>query len=69
MVALKQLRRQAGLTQGQLATRAGVSVSTVQGIEQGRGNCPNRSTLTLLAWALGVSVDTIELPYKNGRPR
>ncbi len=64
MATLKDLRQGAGLTQKELATQAGVSVSTVQWIEQGgyRGTCPTYRTLRKLAAALGVSVGMIEVP-------
>src|SRR5438105_370867 len=51
---LRELRERAGLTQQQLATRAGLSWSTVAHIEQGRKPDLRVSTLVRLAGALGV---------------
>lgn len=54
--ALKRLRRQAGLTQEELAERAGVSVRTIQQYEQRRKdiNKAQLETVMALAWAIGV---------------
>ncbi len=49
-------RRGVGLTQEQLAERAGVNVKTVQGVEQGRTE-PELRTVTRLAKALGTSIE------------
>jgi transcriptional regulator with XRE-family HTH domain len=51
---LKELRQSAGLTQQELATRAGVSISSLTQIEQGKTTDPRLSTVTDLAWALGI---------------
>jgi len=51
-------RRAAGLTQEELAERAGVNVKTVQGAEQGRTE-PELRTLTLMAKAFGTSLDNL----------
>jgi transcriptional regulator with XRE-family HTH domain len=53
---LKQLRHAAGISQQELASRAGLSVSVVCQIEQGRRTDPRISTLKAVADALGVSV-------------
>jgi ribosome-binding protein aMBF1 (putative translation factor) len=54
-VALRELRRTRGLSQGALAERAGVSVSTVRRLEC--LHTPTRiDTLAALAGALGVPV-------------
>ncbi len=62
-VKLKSLRKDydngAGLTQAELATRAGVAVQTVYLLEQGRRHNPSLTTATKLAKALGVSLDEI----------
>jgi DNA-binding XRE family transcriptional regulator len=51
---LKKLRRDAGLSQEDLAAKAGLSASTVEQIEQGKKPDPRMNTLRALAWALGV---------------
>ncbi len=50
---LKELRSRAGLTQVELADRAGLTQSTVSKIELGRGD-DDAATLRALAQALGV---------------
>jgi tetratricopeptide (TPR) repeat protein/transcriptional regulator with XRE-family HTH domain len=52
---LRRLRRAAGLTQEELAERAGVSVRSIGDLERGSGWTPRRDTVTLLAEALGLS--------------
>jgi predicted ATPase/DNA-binding XRE family transcriptional regulator len=54
---LRSRRRAAGLTQAELAARAGVGVRTVRDLERGRANRPQRTTVELLATALGLSGD------------
>jgi transcriptional regulator with XRE-family HTH domain len=49
-----RLRKEAGLTQEQLAERCGLSQQYISGLEQGRRN-PTIVTLYELARALGVS--------------
>jgi transcriptional regulator with XRE-family HTH domain len=51
---LKRLRLNEGLTQIELAGRAGVSPDTVVRWENGRGQNPHPSALRKLAVALGV---------------
>ncbi len=53
-------RRAAGLTQRQLASRAGVSLGAVQDIEQGRTIRPRPGSLTRLAAALRLSNGQLE---------
>lgn len=56
-------RRQAtGLTQRQLAGRAGVSLGTVRDLEQGRTRRPQPGSLAALARALGLSPEQIGVP-------
>ena len=55
---LKRHRRAAGLTQEDLAARAGVSVYSVSNLERGVGHVPRPSTLRLLADALGLDSST-----------
>lgn len=54
---LRQRRRAAGLTQQELADRAGVAVRTVRDLERGRTARPQRSTAQLLADALGLHAE------------
>jgi transcriptional regulator with XRE-family HTH domain len=55
---LQRLRLAAGLSQSQLAGRAKLSVRTLQGWEQGRGQ-PGIGAAALLAAALGVTLDRL----------
>src|SRR5262245_31590975 len=50
---VKALREQAGLSQQELATKAGLSLSVEFQIEQGKKRDPKLSTLLALAEALG----------------
>ncbi|MFI6782374.1 ATP-binding protein [Micromonospora sp. NPDC050276] len=52
---LRGHRRAAGLTQAELASRAGVGVRTVRDLERGRAIRPQRTTVELLAAALELS--------------
>ena len=53
---LKRLRAAAGLTQQELATRAGLSMALVMALEQGRRDNPRLDTLRKLAAGLGCTV-------------
>jgi predicted ATPase/transcriptional regulator with XRE-family HTH domain len=53
-VVLRELRRDAGLTQEELARAARVGVRTLRDLETGRATRPQRSTVELLAKALGL---------------
>jgi predicted ATPase/DNA-binding XRE family transcriptional regulator len=53
---LRRQRRAAGLTQEQLAERAGLSPRAVAALERGVSRAPRAQTLRLLAEALGLSV-------------
>jgi transcriptional regulator with XRE-family HTH domain len=70
---VKQLRLEAGLTQAELAARAGVTVETVARLERvlrGRSSAnsnPSLETLVRLSSALGVEV--AELLSEPSRPR
>jgi transcriptional regulator with XRE-family HTH domain len=70
-----ELRRSRGLTQAQVAERAGLNLRTLQGWESGR-NDPGLSWLSCLAQALGVTVDALLSepeastgPRPRGRPK
>ena len=55
---LRALRLQAGLTQGELAARAGVSRQLVAAVEAGR-NVPAVDAAVALARALGTTVEEL----------
>ncbi len=50
---LKQLRKQHGLTQDDLAAKAGVSIATIQRVE--RSESPSAATIASLASAFGMT--------------
>ncbi|MGI5212538.1 ATP-binding protein [Plantactinospora sp. CA-290183] len=52
---LRRRRLAAGLTQAELAGRAAVGVRTVRDLERGRSSRPQRTTVELLAEALGLT--------------
>ncbi|MCM0677696.1 helix-turn-helix domain-containing protein, partial [Micromonospora phytophila] len=52
---LRGHRLAAGLTQAELASRAGVGVRTVRDLERGRSARPQRTTVELLAGALELT--------------
>jgi transcriptional regulator with XRE-family HTH domain len=58
---LRQLRKGADLTQQQLADAAGLALSAVAKLEQGKGD-PTWNTVRVLAKALGVSVAEFDVP-------
>jgi transcriptional regulator with XRE-family HTH domain len=58
-VRLKALRNAARMSQQELATRAGLSMSMVAQLEQGTKTDPRVSTLVALAKALGVDLNTL----------
>src|SRR6185436_14006174 len=51
-VLLREYRRAADLTQGELAERAGISVRTISDLESGVAHVPRRETIDLLLRAL-----------------
>lgn len=72
MATLAELRKAKGLTQEELAERAGISWSQVQKLEYGQSR-PSWQTLQGLAEALGPAVYDVEFATaktgKAGRPR
>ena len=52
---LRSHRSRAQLTQDELARRAGIGVRTVRDLERGRASRPQRTTVELLAQALGLT--------------
>jgi transcriptional regulator with XRE-family HTH domain len=56
---LKKIRTEKGLSQIQLAAKAGVSTSTISLIENSEIYKPNSSTLKAIAHALNISVDKL----------
>ena len=72
-IRLKELRTAAGLTQGELAEKAGLSQAAISDIEQGR-RAPLWETGIALVKALGVGCDVFleeaapAAPSPRGRP-
>ena len=67
MPTLRALRVNAGLTQIELAERAGVGLTTIVRLEAGRGKRPYPGTRRKIATALGVTIaDVDELRQDNG---
>jgi transcriptional regulator with XRE-family HTH domain len=56
---LRELRHAAGLSQEQLAYRAGVTIGVVHKLEQGRVNDPQWSTIRALARVLGADLNDL----------
>ena len=69
---LRDHRRAAGLTQEELAERAGVSPRSISELERGGAHVPRRDTVALLARALGLEGperEAFEAPgRRRGRP-
>ena len=55
---LKRIRKEKGITQGDIVRNLGVSRSFVSNIENGKTN-PTLATITKLAKSLGVSSDEL----------
>ena len=56
---LRELRIKRGISQNELARRAGVKQSVISYIENGRTKHPRIDTLTAIAAVLGVSVEKL----------
>ena len=56
---IRELLKKRGISQNELARRAGVKQSVISYIENGRTKHPRIDTLTAIAAVLGVSVDTL----------
>ncbi|MFF4187654.1 ATP-binding protein [Streptomyces sp. NPDC001691] len=54
---LRTFRRRAGLTQEELAERAGLSARTIRALERGQGRTPRMASVREVAKALGLGVD------------
>jgi transcriptional regulator with XRE-family HTH domain len=67
---LQALRRAAGLSQQALAMRAGISMSVVFQIEQGKKKDPRLSTVAALAEGLGIPIGELatELTREEKEP-
>lgn len=67
---LRARRAQVGLTQEELAVRAGIGVRTVRDLERGHASRPQRTTVDLLADALGLTAaDRIDfVAASRGQP-
>ncbi|WP_420715131.1 helix-turn-helix domain-containing protein, partial [Streptomyces sp. XY332] len=68
---LRGLRRQAGLSQEELAHTSGVSVRALSDLERGRTRGPQRRTVQALADGLGLdptAASALEEAARPGRP-
>jgi transcriptional regulator with XRE-family HTH domain len=67
---IRRYRTAAGLTQEELSEKADISVRAVRNLEHGLARRPRRSTLQLLAGALGLDGDTaarlVDLARRSG---
>jgi tetratricopeptide (TPR) repeat protein/transcriptional regulator with XRE-family HTH domain len=67
---LRRARRAAGLTQEEMAERAGISLRTISDIERELNHTPRRDTMILLADALGLGgAERTDLVAAAGRMR
>lgn len=67
VLRLRRLRERAGLSQGELADRAGTTQTTVSNMELGKGRRVDLDIIERLAKALGVA--PLELLDDGGRGR
>src|SRR5262245_14190971 len=65
---IRAQRLRAGLTQQELATRAGVSVRALRYLEQGRIARPRRDAMRRLAEAVGLPADGHWSAWNGGGP-
>ena len=65
---LRHYRGRAGITQDELARRAGISSRTIQDLERGRVAVPRRTTMELLARALGLGPEERATLAATGMP-
>ena len=63
---LREARRRAALTQGELADKAGVGITTIVRIETGEITEPRVSTLRKLAGALGIEPRDLLQDWEGG---
>lgn len=66
--AVAAARREEGLTQAELASRAGLGRSAVQGIERGRSFSSPQPSHRLVAHALGWAHGSVEAVLAGGEP-
>jgi transcriptional regulator with XRE-family HTH domain len=66
---LRELRKAAGLTQGELAERAGMHRHGITKLELGERQHPSWDTVQALARALGVSTEAFVVKEKPAAPR
>ncbi|MCY1143582.1 tetratricopeptide repeat protein [Actinoplanes sp. Pm04-4] len=59
---LRHYREQAGLTQLELAERAGISLAGLRDLEQGRSRSPRPSSMRALSAALGLAPSALTVP-------
>ncbi|HEX6542811.1 MAG TPA: helix-turn-helix domain-containing protein, partial [Ktedonobacterales bacterium] len=64
---LRQYRRRSGLTQEELAERAGISAGAVSLMERGITLIPQRATLDMLSTALTLSGDETAIFFEKAR--
>ncbi|MFC0627796.1 ATP-binding protein [Kribbella deserti] len=69
-ILLSRCRREAGLTQDELAHRSGLSVDGVSALERGTRRYPRRGTVEQLATALGVPAEPLlaAIPSRSALP-
>src|SRR5262245_19208143 len=66
---LRRYRKAAGLTQGEVAERASLSLRGVNDLERGISRTPHKETVVLLADALGLTATERELLHSVARRR
>ena len=66
MPTLRELRERAVLSQAELGELAGVSPTTISGLERGTRKKPFPRTIRKLAKALGCKPHEIEISFQKG---